>query len=326
MGTITHGLVRLTTSLRKHAMTSSGIPCMRRCFTINVAAGCAHGCLYCYARGYQSYPGDGCVEVYSNLPRLLHDELARRRSLPAAVNFCSTTDAFQPVEQVQQLSRELMHMLLKRGVSISFLTKGAISRQTMDMLLRHRHLVHARIGLLSADQNVANLIEPHAAPVSVRLAQARELAQAGLDVSVRIDPMLPGLTDADEHMERLLIAIMGTGVKDVGLSYLFVRGYIRRKFLSTQRRSLEIMLRHYDRGVRMSLLGRDEKQRSMVAALPADYRRAAHARIAAIAARLAIRCHVCGCKNHDITSASCHVVGANKESPESTGPLFAAQA
>jgi DNA repair photolyase len=47
--------------------------------TVNLAAGCAHECRYCYARGYQTHPRDGKVRFFTNTIAKLREELRRKR-------------------------------------------------------------------------------------------------------------------------------------------------------------------------------------------------------------------------------------------------------
>ena len=68
-------------------MTPSYLPYLSTVPTINVTAGCLHGCLYCYAQSYSQFHGEGKVVVYENTLDMLRDELARRRTKPQAVYF-----------------------------------------------------------------------------------------------------------------------------------------------------------------------------------------------------------------------------------------------
>jgi pyruvate-formate lyase-activating enzyme len=46
-------------------LTPSSLACLSRIPTVNLTAGCAHGCLYCYTRSYSSYPGEDKVAFYT---------------------------------------------------------------------------------------------------------------------------------------------------------------------------------------------------------------------------------------------------------------------
>ena len=53
---------------RSSVLTPSNLACLSRMPTINLTAGCALGCVYCYTLGYASYPGEDKIVVYEPVP------------------------------------------------------------------------------------------------------------------------------------------------------------------------------------------------------------------------------------------------------------------
>ena len=111
---------------KSNALTPSSLRCLSHLPTINMTAGCVHGCAYCYIRGYSQYPGDDAVVVYRNTAEQVERELKRKRKRPVAVCFCPSSDVFMPVEEVLDQSYRTMKLLLNQGVGVQFVTKGAI--------------------------------------------------------------------------------------------------------------------------------------------------------------------------------------------------------
>ena len=61
---------------RKSAvLTPSSLACLAHVPTVNLTAGCAYECRYCYARGYRTHPGEGKVRFYTNTLSKLREEL-----------------------------------------------------------------------------------------------------------------------------------------------------------------------------------------------------------------------------------------------------------
>jgi len=117
---------------RKSAvLTPSELPCLGSIPTVNLTSGCAHGCLYCYARSYSGHPGEGRIVVYSNTLEKLRRELPRKRTKPALVYFSPSTDVFQPLEPVQDLAYDIFSFLFENGVGIAFVTKGEIPERNV---------------------------------------------------------------------------------------------------------------------------------------------------------------------------------------------------
>ena len=101
---------------KSNALTPSSLRCLSHLPTINMTAGCVHGCAYCYIRGYSQYPGDDAVVVYRNTAEQVERELHRKRKQPIAVYFCPSSDAFMPIEPVLDQSYRTMKLLLDHDI------------------------------------------------------------------------------------------------------------------------------------------------------------------------------------------------------------------
>lgn len=291
---------------RKSAvLRPSALDCISHAPTINVTQGCAHRCIYCYARAYSNYPGDGCVQLYANLADKLEDELRRKRRPPDRVYFSSSTDCFGPYAELQEQTFLAMQRLLRRGIAIEFLTKGVIAERFFPLFEEHAPRLDAQIGLMTLDASVLQTIEPLAATREQRLANIRSLRAIGVRTAVRIDPIFPGLTDTPEALERLFTTLAELRVTRISASYLFLRPGIRRRLAaelhptSLRRRILKL----YDSGPR--IVHRASPDGRGVIALPRTYRMNAFARLREAAARFGIRVSVCRCKNSDLPIHDC---------------------
>lgn len=293
---------------RKSAvLTPSTLACLSKVATVNLTCGCAHGCVYCYTRGYRMYPGEDTVWLYANMAAKLRDELDRRRSLPAVVYFSPSSDLFQPVAEVLDLTYEVLEILFQRKIGVAFLTKGEIPRRHMELLTAHARLVQAQIGLITLDDDVRAACEPGSAPPSVRLAQAAELVAAGVPTRGRLDPILPGVTDDDETFRSLCSALGQAGITAVAASLLFLRPAVSqslKKHLGDGQ-MLKRLLDAFASRTRLSI----HAENSSITALPADTRREILGRLRAAAGSCGIEVHVCACKNPDIADGDCQIAG-----------------
>ena len=293
---------------RKSAvLTPSSLACLAHVPTVNLTAGCAHECRYCYARGYQTHPGEGKVGFYANTLAKLREELPRKRKKPATVYFSPSSDPFQPVPEVLNMAYDVFSFLLESEIGVSFVTKGQIPERHRNLLAAHAPLVQGRIGLITLDPGTAAAFEPRAATPKVRLAQAAELIRAGVPVEARLDPILPGVTDGADCLEPLCAALAGIGVRTIAASVLFLRpaviGSLRRHV--EDKLMLNRMLDHFAAGKPLAI----HTGRSRVLALPAGARLEIMERLKSIAHRYGLEVLVCACKNPDIASGSCHISG-----------------
>ena len=193
---------------RKAAVLApSQLACLSKLPTINLTAGCAHECLYCYAHSYSQNPGQGRVTLYENTLDKLRDELPRKRKRPKSVYFSPSSDVFQPVPEVLDLAYDVFEYLFSSGIGVVFLTKGQIPDRHMSLLCANASLVQAGIGLTTLKAELLEIFEPRTAPPQLRLLQSETLVEAGVQTRIRLDPILPGLMDDVEGLEELLEAI-----------------------------------------------------------------------------------------------------------------------
>ena len=303
-------LPRVTYEQRRSAvLSSSELPCLSDVVTVNITRGCAHGCVYCYTRGYSNYPGEGRVIVYSNLVEKIQSELARKRKPVTRVYFSPSCDPFQPLQPVLDTTYGAMELLLKRGISVAVLTKGAIPEQFLKLFAAKPHLVHVQIGMTTLDERVSTTIEPAAATPGTRVGNIERLVQSGVRTMVRLDPLIPFLTDTDAGLSPLLDRVALAGAEAIALNYLFLRAALRGKLMLGLRDVMasEAELRDlFSRGTDLAMY----RGRHRIRALPADYRKVNYTRITRLAGSHGLRSHLCGCKNPDLTSERCQIAGS----------------
>ena len=301
---------------KSSVLSRSSLACLDGVATVNLTAGCAHGCVYCYTRGYSAFPRDGTVRVYANTAAKLREELRGRRRLPRVVYFSPSSDLFQPVPEVSDLALEVLGILFERRVGVSFLTKGRIPQAHLELLSANASLVEAQIGLVTLDPRILDAFEPNAAPPSVRLGQARQLIDLGIATTGRLDPILPGLTDDDASLRQLCSAFAEAGVTSLAASTLFLRPAV----VSSLKRNLR------DRAIRERLLAAFRHaarlaihaEESSIIALPVETRRAIYGRVRAAAAESGLTARICACKNPDLACGRCHIAGRRAAGPEAT--------
>ncbi len=293
---------------RKSAVLSpSSLECLSRSATVNLTAGCAHACRYCYAQGYSNYPGDGRVVLYTNTLSRLREELRRKRTTPEAVYFSPSSDLFQPVPDVLEMAYGILELLFDARVGVSFTSKGRIPRRHMELLKANAPLVRAQIGLNTVERRIQRLFEPQAAPPQIRLVQARELVESGIPTQVRLDPILPGLTDAAERLDALFAAVDRAGLRRAAASVLFLRPAIIRSL--RRRVHDQDLLRKLLAGFASTTRLASGSGGSRVLTLPTDARREIYDRVTAVARSYGIETCVCGCKNPDLGIRPCGIGG-----------------
>ncbi|MFN7055278.1 PA0069 family radical SAM protein [Hyphomonas sp.] len=196
--------------------------------TVNPYRGCEHGCIYCFARPTHAWSGlSAGLDFESrlfrkvNAPELLRRELARPGYVVRPIALGMNTDAYQPVEREQGLTRELLSILAAHDHPVSLLTKSALIQRDIDIIapMAAKGLARVGVSITTLDRSLARIMEPRAATPQRRLETVRALTEAGIPVSVMTAPIIPGLNDAE--IEDLVAAAAAHGARGVG--YVLLR-------------------------------------------------------------------------------------------------------
>lgn len=224
-------------------------------WTINPYRGCEYGCRYCYARYTHEYlerldPAAFESEIYVkewNERSFLH-ELGRAK--PGHIVAIGTaTDPYQPAERRFGLTRRILTaMTAVRGLRINLITKSDLIPRDIDLfqtIAAHNELRLA-LTITTLDTALARDVEPMAPRPDLRLGAVRQLADAGLQVSVSMSPVLPGLTDAPDQLRDLAAAAKAAGAVKVYANVLFLKSSAKRVFLPWLRVRDAALAVHYE--------------------------------------------------------------------------------
>ena len=236
--------------------------------------------------------------LYTNLVEKLENELSRKRKVPGFVYFSPSCDAFQPVKEVLDTTYGLMTLLLKKGIGVSFLTKGCIPDRFIALFKLYSNNINPHIGITTLNRQIQKQIEPHAATPGARLKNINVLTKIGILPEIRFDPLIPGLTDPTGNLDPLLKVLGKSGIKSVGLNYLFLRPIINRNIREDlgYTKAMEKISQAFCDNIDMRLLA----SKSRVKALNLGFRQKQYRRISLLAKQYGIKTYVCGYKNPDI--------------------------
>lgn len=214
--------------LAKSVITRNRSPDVGFDRSLNPYRGCEHGCIYCFARPSHAYwdlsPGldfETRLIAKTNLAERLEEQLSRPGYLPAPIALGVNTDAYQPIEREQRLTRQALEILLRYRHPVHLITKSALILRDLDLLeqLAAQNLVSVAISLTTLDNELKRIMEPRAASPAARLRCLGELHAVGVPVSVLCAPMIPMVNDAE--LEQLLKAARDAGAQSAG--YVLLR-------------------------------------------------------------------------------------------------------
>jgi DNA repair photolyase len=188
-------------------------------WSLNPWSGCAHKCVYCFARAYHARyreknvgsDFDSNVEVRVNIADVLRKELHRRREGSLAIG--TATDPYQPIEGKYRLTRRCLEALVDYPMPTSIVTKGPLVVRDIDVLkkLDERTVLTVFFSVPCVDEEVVRKTDPGTAPPRQRLRALRMLREAGIDAAVLCMPVLPGISDSEESLDAAARAASEAG-------------------------------------------------------------------------------------------------------------------
>jgi DNA repair photolyase len=184
--------------------------------TINPYQGCSHRCAYCYATYEWSPEFYDKIYAKSNAPEVLEKELASWKSDTAIpVMVASATDAYQPAELRFQLTRRSVQVLQKYNVPYYVFTKSALVERDLELHRQYRHNCFVVWSVTTCDEKIRRIVEPGTPPASRIFHVIKKFADVGVSCGVNIDPIIPLVTDSDQHLQTLVVACKEAGVRHV---------------------------------------------------------------------------------------------------------------
>ena len=188
-------------------------------WSLNPWSGCAHKCVYCFARAYHARyreknvgtDFDSNVEVRVNIAEVLRMELRRRREGALAIG--TATDPYQPIEGKYRLTRSCLEALVDFPMPTSIITKGPLVVRDIDVLKRLDEKTELTVyfSVPCVDEDVVRKTDPGTAPPRQRLRALRMLREAGIDAAVLCMPVLPGISDSEESLDAAARAASEAG-------------------------------------------------------------------------------------------------------------------
>lgn len=188
---------------------------------------CQFNCLYCFASARGGYRGPEKLETIdvSSLERRLErtnqglarsviDEFLQRRQ---PVHFGGMSDPFLPAEERLRATYETLKQLTTHGYPTVVSTKGKLLARDeyLELLTRSNFVV--QVSLSTLDNKLTASMDIGTPTASERLRVIEKLAAAGVFVTCRIQPLLPG---REAEAAEIVDACRETGVKHVAVEHL----------------------------------------------------------------------------------------------------------
>jgi DNA repair photolyase len=228
---------------------------MRFKWSLNPYMGCVHRCTFCFVRAFERLadrPSDTrygtSIRVKTNLVEVLRREVSRRSWQREQVVLGTATDPYQPAEARFRLTRGSIQALGEARTPIGLITRGPLIVRDVDVLAfaSSQASVGVTFSIPTLDPEIWRRTEPGTAPPEKRLRALRTLVDAGIDASVGMAPILPGLSDDPAKMREVVVAARDAGATSIWTNVLYLRPGTREHFLDNLARDWPDLLPMYE--------------------------------------------------------------------------------
>lgn len=211
-------------------------------YTASPYAGCAHNCLYCYAKylpdwtGHEGERWGEYVDV-KNWQPLTEKQKSKLRG--KSIFISSATDPYQPIESEYRRTRTLLEELRGTEADILVVTKSALVLRDWELLKELNAKVAFSVNTLDekfkADMDLASSIED-------RVRTMKILHDQKVYTVCFVSPTFPGITDAPAIIKEV------TGKCDeVYLEHLVLQNPYKGPVLYYIRTKYSNLYSYYDR-------------------------------------------------------------------------------
>ncbi len=193
--------------------------------------GCQFGCRYCFARTRGGeFQGEGPIQgashnslenIFRRAERSEPDKQSMlgqflRRRTP--LHFGGMSDPFQPIEKKQRVTLAMMESLAARNYPTVISTRGTMIADPEYLRLLAGHTV-VQVSLSTTHDDLARVVEPNSPRPSEMIHLINTLSTAGVKVTCRWQPYIPGLSEAPQEF---IARVAEAGATHVGLEHLKV--------------------------------------------------------------------------------------------------------
>lgn len=183
--------------------------------------GCQHDCSYCYAKGLLSFRKLWNAEEPSIADINKIERKLKRIPAGTILRLGGMTDCFQPLEKTEKVTYRTIELLNKFGIGYLIVTKSAMVADPEYLELYDPKLAHIQVTVTTLDDKLCATYEK-ASPPSERIRAIKQLKDRGIDVAIRLSPLI------EEYMDFDLLN--SYGIEKGVVEFLRVNSWIEKWF------------------------------------------------------------------------------------------------
>ena len=207
------------------------------------------------------------IVVKVNAPEVARAELMRPSWTREHVALGTNTDPYQWVESRYRLMPGIWEAMRDSATPCSILTKSPLLLRDIGLMkqIAERSSFAANLSVPTLDEKAWRATEPHTPHPRKRLEAVAELNRAGIPTGILVAPLMPGINDAPEQVERILELAAEAGAASVGGITLHLRGEVKQLWFDWLRSHRPDLIPLYERLYRRGAYAAAEERRRLAA-------------------------------------------------------------
>jgi DNA repair photolyase len=204
------------------------------------------------------------IVVKVNVPEVARAELMRPSWKHEHVALGTNTDPYQWVEGRYKLMPGIWEAMRDSGTPSSVLTKSPLLLRDIELMKQVHEAAGfaANLSIPTLDEKAWRASEPHTPHPRKRIEAVAELNRVGIPTGVLIAPLMPGINDSPEQVEKILELCGEAGATNIGGIPLHLRGEVRGIFMEWLRSYRPDLVAHYEQlYARGAYVGKAERER-----------------------------------------------------------------
>jgi DNA repair photolyase len=190
------------------------------------------------------------IVVKVNVPEVLRAELSRPSWTHEHVAMGTNTDPYQWVEGRYKLMPGIWEAFRDTETPCSVLTKSPLLLRDLPKMLEIKERgipITASLSVPTLEEKAWRATEPHTPHPKARLEAVGELNRAGIPTGILIAPLMPGINDSPEQVEKIIEIATENGATSIGGIALHLRGDVRQIFFDWLREHRPDLIPRYER-------------------------------------------------------------------------------
>jgi DNA repair photolyase len=188
------------------------------------------------------------IVVKVNAPEVARAQLMKPSWKREHVALGTNTDPYQWVESKYRLMPGIWEALRDSGTPCSVLSKSPLLLRDIELFkeLHQRVGFAANLSIPTLDEKAWRETEPRTPNPRARIEALAELNRAGIPCGVLIAPLMPGINDSPEQVDRILELCTEAGATSIGGICLHLRGEVRDIFMDWLRHHRPDLVPRYE--------------------------------------------------------------------------------